>query len=97
MTTRTAPFAATVRVCAMPQVSFRADPADAALLARIGEALAAVPPTAPNTVAAASDGQGHVLWLGPDEWLVVAREGARVRCPPPRSKPPSARPPPAGS
>ena len=25
---------------------------------------------------AATDGQGHVLWLGPDEWLVVAREGA---------------------
>ena len=47
-----------------------------ALLARIGEALAAVPPTTPNTVTAATDGEGHVLWLGPDEWLVVAREGA---------------------
>lgn len=60
----------------MPQVSFRADPADASLLARIGEGLAATPPTTPNTVTAATDGQGHVLWLGPDEWLVVAREGA---------------------
>jgi sarcosine oxidase subunit gamma len=60
----------------LPQVALRADPADAALLARIGEALAAVPPTAPNTVAAASDGMGDILWLGPDEWLVVARDGA---------------------
>ena len=77
MTTRTDPIAATVRVlAAMPQVSLRADPADAALLARIGEALAAVPPTTPNTVTVAADGEAHVLWLGPDEWLVVAREGA---------------------
>jgi sarcosine oxidase subunit gamma len=60
----------------MPQVSMRADPSDAALLGRIGEALAARPPTAPNTVTAAADGEGHVLWLGPDEWLVVGREGA---------------------
>ena len=60
----------------MPQIWFRADPADPSLLARIGEALAATPPTTPNTVTAATDGQGHVLWLGPDEWLVVAREGA---------------------
>ncbi len=60
----------------LPQVSLRADPADAALLARIGGALAATPPTTPNTVAVASGGAHHVLWLGPDEWLVVAREGA---------------------
>jgi sarcosine oxidase subunit gamma len=57
-------------------VTLRADPVDAALLARIGDALAAVPPTVPNTVAAATDGEGHVMWLGPDEWLVVAQEGA---------------------
>jgi sarcosine oxidase, subunit gamma len=60
----------------LPQVSFRADPADAAQLARIGGALAATPPTTRNTVAAATHGEGHVLWLGPDEWLVVAQEGA---------------------
>ena len=60
----------------MPQVAIRADPADAALLARIGEALAADLPTIPNTVTASTDGQGHVLWLGPDEWLVVGLEGA---------------------
>ena len=60
----------------LPQVSLRADPTDAGLLKRIGEALTAAPPTAPNRVTAATDGEGHVLWLGPDEWLVVAREGA---------------------
>ena len=32
-------------------------------------ALGLRPPTLPNTVA--SDGQRSVLWLGPDEWLVV--------------------------
>jgi sarcosine oxidase, subunit gamma len=58
------------------QVSLRADPSDGALLARIGETLAASPPTTPNTVTAAADGEGHVLWLGPDEWLVVAQEDA---------------------
>ena len=60
----------------MAQVSLRADPADAGLLARIGEALTALPPTVPNTATAATDGEGHVLWLGPDEWLVVATEDA---------------------
>jgi sarcosine oxidase, subunit gamma len=62
----------------LPQVSFRADAADAALIGRVGDALAAVPPTTPNTVVAAADGEGHVLWLGPDEWLIVAQEGAAL-------------------
>jgi sarcosine oxidase, subunit gamma len=32
-------------------------------------ALGVRPPTAPNTVATAGD--RHVLWLGPDEWLLI--------------------------
>ena len=72
----TTPTCAIREMGPLPQVSLRADPRDAGLLARIGEALTAAPPTAPNTVTAATDGEGHVLWLGPDEWLVVAPEGA---------------------
>ena len=68
---------ATIRIMRpLPQISLRADPADAALLARVGAALGALPPTAPNTVAASADGLAHVLWLAPDEWLVVGRESA---------------------
>ena len=37
--------------------------------ARVGEALGVALPVAPNTVA--TRGQRSVLWLGPDEWLVV--------------------------
>jgi len=36
---------------------------------RVGEALGLRLPVQPNTVA--SSGQRSVLWLGPDEWLVV--------------------------
>ena len=41
---------------------------------------------------AATDGEGHVLWLGPDEWLVVARKAPPAEVAPP-SRPPSATPP----
>jgi sarcosine oxidase, subunit gamma len=51
----------------LTQVSLRLDPA---LAARAPFAL----PTTPNTWTA-SDGR-EVLWLGPDEWLVVADPGA---------------------
>src|SRR5712692_4605465 len=36
---------------------------------RVGEALGVALPVEPNTVA--TRGQRSVLWLGPDEWLVV--------------------------
>ena len=38
--------------------------------------LGVAPPTAPNT--AAGDGAPTVLWLGPDEWLVVTPPGAEA-------------------
>ena len=40
-------------------------------------ALGTRPPTAPNTVASA--GGKSVLWLGPDEWLVIGQEVAPLR------------------
>lgn len=65
----------TRRMGPLPQVTMRADPADAAL-GRLATSLGAAIPTAPNTTAAATDGRAHVLWLGPDEWLIVGAEGA---------------------
>jgi sarcosine oxidase, subunit gamma len=40
-------------------------------------ALGVRPPTEPNTVATA--GALSVLWLGPDEWLVIGPEPAQLR------------------
>jgi sarcosine oxidase, subunit gamma len=45
-------------------------------LARVGEALGATLPTAPNTVTT-SDTLSS-LWLGPDEWLVVTDDVRRA-------------------
>jgi sarcosine oxidase subunit gamma len=59
----------------LPQVDVRFDASDAALVERLATATTARPPRTPNTVAAADDGEGHWLWLGPDEWLIVGPEG----------------------
>lgn len=59
----------------LAQLDLRADPGDAALLARLGAAAGVDMPTVPNTAVATSGGDRHVLWLGPDEWLVVDRPG----------------------
>lgn len=64
------------RMAPLPQVTMRADPSDGALLALLGAALGAAVPTTPNTVTVSADGRLHVLWLGPDEWLVFGSEGA---------------------
>jgi sarcosine oxidase subunit gamma len=55
-------------------IGVRCDPADAALTGALERALGCSLPRAPNTfqVAAAAH---KVLWLGPDEWLIVAPEG----------------------
>jgi sarcosine oxidase subunit gamma len=53
-------------------VNLRVDPeSDAAR--RVGERLGTPLPVVPNTVAGA--GSRSVLWLGPDEWLVVGPDG----------------------
>ncbi|MFC7648513.1 sarcosine oxidase subunit gamma [Streptosporangium lutulentum] len=59
-----------LRMAEMPfltQVNLRVDPESRAV-AEIGLALGAPLPTEPNTYASADV---DVLWLGPDEWLVV--------------------------
>ena len=59
----------------LAQLDLRADPNDGALLARLGAVVGVDLPTAPNRAVATSDGDRHVLWLGPDEWLVIDRPG----------------------
>ena len=64
-----------VRILEVPflaQVSLRVDPGGAAA-ARIAVALGAPLPVRPGTVATA--GRRRVLWLGPDEWLIVGPDG----------------------
>jgi sarcosine oxidase, subunit gamma len=57
----------------LAMVNLRVDPAGP-LAGRIAAALGVELPTEPNTVAAS--GATSVLWLGPDEWLVVGADGA---------------------
>jgi sarcosine oxidase subunit gamma len=54
----------------LAQIDLRVDPTDTAVAARLGAVLGAEPPTVANTVVGDLAGI-HVLWLGPDEWLVV--------------------------
>jgi sarcosine oxidase subunit gamma len=71
----------TVSLAELPflaQINLRADPADAPLLARLGAALGVDLPTIPNTAAAGPRGDRYVLWLGPDEWLVIDRAGTEA-------------------
>ena len=59
----------------LAQVDLRADPSDAALMARLTEVIGARAPTEPNTAVVSDDGTRHVLWLGPDEWLILGEPG----------------------
>lgn len=59
----------------LAQLDLRADPSDAALMARLTEVIGARPPTEPNTAIVSDDGTRHVLWLGPDEWLILSEPG----------------------
>lgn len=63
------------RMGPLPQVAVRADAGDAESMARLEAALGVAAPATPNTVAAAGRDR-DVLWLGPDEWLVVGGEAA---------------------
>ena len=64
------------RALQVDQVDLRLDPTDLALAARVAASLGIRPPTVPNTVASSPDGDRHVLWLGPDEWLIVSPSGS---------------------
>jgi sarcosine oxidase subunit gamma len=58
----------------LAQVDLRLDPRNAGAVAAAEGALGGLPlPTDPNTVTTAGD--IAALWLGPDEWLVVAPAG----------------------
>jgi sarcosine oxidase subunit gamma len=59
----------------LAQVDLRVDPADAALLARVGESLGVALPSEPGRTVVSDDAARHVLWLGPDEWLIVGEPG----------------------
>jgi sarcosine oxidase subunit gamma len=65
-----------IRLAEVPfltQLTLRVTPGSAAAEAA-GRALGAPLPATPNTTSAAGDVE--VLWMGPDEWLVVAPPGA---------------------
>ena len=53
----------------LPLIDLRGDPQDPAFLASARAALGAGLPLTPNTTAAGANCE--VLWLGPDEWLLV--------------------------
>jgi sarcosine oxidase, subunit gamma len=58
------------------QVNLRGDPSDQQFLRKAGAVLGCVLPTTPNSVETAA--AVTVLWLGPDEWLVVSEPGAET-------------------
>ncbi len=55
------------------KLNLRGDTGDPAFRAAVSAAVGTEPPTAPGTVAAAGD--RAILWLGPNEWLVVTPAG----------------------
>jgi sarcosine oxidase subunit gamma len=59
------------------QLNLRADPTDSRLMQLLAASLGFPLPLAPNTTA--SGGDRRALWLGPDEWLVVAPDGNQER------------------
>lgn len=58
------------------QIDLRGDAAQKRFRDAVEGAAGVAPPRKPNTVAAA--GEVHCLWLGPDEWLVVAPDARRA-------------------
>ena len=57
----------------LTQLNLRADPSDASIMQAVRQEVGLDLPVLPNTVAAAGD--RSALWLGPDEWLIVAPPG----------------------
>lgn len=53
------------------QINLRGNPDDPAFMAALSGVLGAEPSREPNRVSA-KDGAARFLWLGPDEWLIVA-------------------------
>jgi sarcosine oxidase, subunit gamma len=57
----------------LTQINLRVDPHDGELMTRLRATLGLELPQSPNTTTANAD--RRALWLGPDEWLLVAPEG----------------------
>ena len=55
------------------KLNLRGDAGDPAFRAAVASAVGTEPPATPGTVATAGD--RAILWLGPDEWLVVTPSG----------------------
>ncbi len=55
------------------KINLRGDSGDQAFMDGVAEAVGAAPPVEANTVVEV--GTNRILWLGPDEWLVVTPEG----------------------
>lgn len=58
------------------QINLRGNPSDPRFLRAAGSVLDCLLPVGPNTVQSAAE--TTVLWLGPDEWLVLTRPGAEA-------------------
>ena len=56
------------------KVSLRCDPDNASILNGLSRVVGTGLPTEPNTFAVS--GNRLVIWLGPDEWLILAEDGA---------------------
>ena len=64
----------------LEKIVVRGSSDDTAFLTAVEEVVGAVLPIEPNTVNNSSGIEDlRVIWLGPDEWLVVAREGVIVK------------------
>jgi len=64
-----------VELAFLAQINLRANSASVDMFKAVGSALGVLPSVIPNTFSAASDGQLHVVWLGPNEWLIVGARG----------------------
>ncbi len=60
------------------QISLRGDPDDTGFTTVVREVVGCDLPTGANTVLRNGHRQRSILWLGPDEWLIVGEEGSEV-------------------
>jgi sarcosine oxidase subunit gamma len=59
-------------------INIRGDAGDATFVAAVEKAVKSAPPHTPNTVAGKPAG-ARVMWLGPDEWLVITKPESAAR------------------
>lgn len=60
------------------QINFRGNPDDVGVTDVVREVVGCDLPTTANTVLRNGRGDQSILWLGPNEWLIVGREGLGV-------------------